>query len=64
MEFESILFAALASDLGLKVSTSSPDQLRQKLYAVRKNDPSFADLSFVISPANPDGELWIVKRNG
>ena len=62
MEFASILFSALAADNGIKVTTSDPASLRQKLYAERRKDSTFASLSFVISPENPSGELWIVKR--
>lgn len=60
---QSLLFRALAAPHGLVVSTSDPDRLRQQLYKLRRQDmESFAELSFVISPANPDSELWIVKN--
>lgn len=59
----SILFRALASDHGLVVETSDPNLLRQQLYKIRREDmSSFGTLSFVISPARPDNELWIVKN--
>ena len=43
------------------VNTNDPELLRQKLYPLRKEDSAFARLSFVISPINPTGQLWIVK---
>ncbi len=56
-----LLYAALHSPLGIVVSTTSPERLRQKLYPLRKEDPALLPLSFIISPFNPGGELWIVK---
>jgi hypothetical protein len=62
MDYQSLLFAALASPFGLAVETTSPEQLRQRLYAARKGDPSFASLSFIFSPESPESEVWIIKR--
>lgn len=55
-----LLYAALHSRLGVAIETDDPEFLRQKLYKLRKEDPAFAPLSFVISPLNPL-DLWIVK---
>lgn len=57
-----LLYEALAADYGIVVVTNNPEQLRAKLYPLRKQDPDLEVLSFVISPANPAAELWIVKR--
>lgn len=57
----SYLYDALDSPLGIVVETDSPDRLRQKLYPLRKADPLFEPLSFVLSPINPS-HLWILKR--
>ena len=57
-----ILYEALASDLGLIVATNNPQNLRAKLYAARRADADLECLSIHLSPANPTGELWIVKR--
>jgi hypothetical protein len=63
MKFASMLFSALREEYGIRVATSDPGLLRQQLYKARREDlPSFAGLSFVISPTNPGGELWIIKR--
>lgn len=58
-------YAALASAAGIVVETDDPERLRQKLYQVRAAaaDQSLADLSLVISPLNPDSQVFIVKRN-
>lgn len=57
-----LLYRAYNSPKGIAVTTNSPERLRQKLYAARKVDPDLASLSFTISPFNPTGELWIVKK--
>jgi hypothetical protein len=58
-----LLLQAVASEHGLVVHTPEPLRLRQKLYSVKKEDVSFICLSFVLSPTDPDNELWIVKRD-
>ena len=61
-ELTLILSHALASEAGIRVQSNSPERLRMKLYNARKNQPEFANLSFVLSPASPTTDLWIVKR--
>lgn len=60
------MYEALRSPLGIVIATEDPERLRQKLYALRKErqerDPQLADLSFLPSRTNPQGELWILKR--
>lgn len=56
-----LLYQALGVKIGIRVTTSDPDRLRQKLYALRKQDPDLACLSFTISPIDP-AELWIVRK--
>lgn len=58
-----LLYAALHSTYGIIVSSRDPEKLRQKLYPLRKEDPSLLPLSFIISPLNPREDLWIVKVN-
>ena len=58
-----LLVEALSSPLGIKVKTSDPLKLRQQLYVLRSGDPDCLCLSFVVSPSNPDDELWIVRRS-
>lgn len=57
-----ILIDALASPYGLVVQSNDPLKLRERLYPLRKEEPEFADLSFVLSPTNPKSELWILRR--
>lgn len=63
LDLASFLFAAQASERGICIATSNPDLLRQQLYATRRqHGQDFAGLSFIISPENPQSELWIVKN--
>lgn len=56
------LYDALDSPFGVVVETEDPERLRQKLYPLRKADPLFEPLSFVISPTN-GRDLWIVRKS-
>lgn len=62
MQLQSLLFSALASPLGIVITTTDPVNLRAKLYPLRKQDPGFASLHFVIPPTAPESTLWIVKK--
>lgn len=59
-----LLYAALRSPCGVVVASDDPARLRQRLYSARKDfaDEDLKRLSFVESPTNPSGELWIVKH--
>lgn len=57
-----LLYDALASEYGIAVTCKSADRLRAKLYPLRKTDPDLLILSFVLSPDNPETELWIIKK--
>jgi len=57
-----LLYEALRADVGIKVITDDVTALRQRLYALRKQDPDLAILSFIQSPINLNGELWIINR--
>lgn len=58
---EALLYRALTSPVGIVVESNDPDRLRQKLYPLRKQQPEFECLSFVLSPMNPQ-HLWIVRK--
>ena len=58
----SILYEALASPLGLVVSTNNPQNLRAKLYAARRADADLECLSIHLSPLAPTTHLFIVKK--
>ena len=58
-----LLWEAVHSPFGIIVETNDAERLRQKLYPLRKDDPSFTPLAFVISPMN-GRDLWILKKGG
>jgi len=64
MELETLLFKALAAEYGVSLTTSDSTKLRAKLYPLRKTNPAFAQLHFVIPPINPTTTLWVVKKTG
>jgi hypothetical protein len=56
-----LLYAAVNSPYGVLVETDDAERLRQKLYAIRRDNKDFAALSFVISPMN-GVDLWILNK--
>lgn len=63
-DYLQLLFSALESPRGIAVATSDPEGLRQRLYTARRKSPDpdlFKSLAFLLSPAEPKSELWIVK---
>lgn len=56
-----LLYDAMSKDIGIIVASEEPLVLRQKLYALRRQDALFEPMSFVLSPTNPAGELWLLK---
>ncbi len=59
-----LLCKALREEHGIAVKCDAdepPKYLRQKLYKEQKLDRDFRHLKFIVSPENPDTELWIVK---
>lgn len=57
-----LLYSAKNSQFGIVVETSDAENLRQKLYAVRREYPDeFPNLSFVISPMT-GSDLWILNK--
>lgn len=63
MNLIEILYDATRSPFGLVVETEDAERLRQKLYAIRRDNPDLAALSFVISPFN-GSDLWILNKGG
>lgn len=55
------LFEAMTTEYGIIVSCENASKLRKALYREQHNLPELAELSFFLSPTNPEGELWIVK---
>ena len=58
-----ILYAAFRSDTGIKVETDDAEKYRQALYRARKNEPELGHLGIYLSPTNPKGEIWIVRKD-
>lgn len=61
LEYIEILYRASHSSCGLVVETSDAERLRQRLYPLRKENPDFEPLAFVISPFNGK-DLWILNK--
>ena len=57
-----ILYQALASEHGIVVTTDNVRLLKQRLYAARKKDEDLACITLATSPTNPNGEIWLVKK--
>lgn len=59
-----LMYDALYDPLGSVIETNSPERLRQKLYKLRKDHaPVFDDLAFIISPTEPETQLWLTKKH-
>lgn len=58
-----LLYQALHSKRGIKLSTQNPALTRQELYALRKREanPALDCLEIAENPFDPS-ELWLVKR--
>lgn len=61
-ELLAMLTEACQHPLGVRVSTSDANRLRQRLYALRREHQSFSHLSFVIPPSDPISTLLIVVK--
>lgn len=58
-----LMYDALYQPRGVVVETNSPERLRQKLYKIRKDHaPTFDNIAFIISPTEPNTQLWIIKK--
>jgi hypothetical protein len=56
-----LLYSAYQAEHGICVETNDAERLRQKLYPLRKENPDFHPLAFIISPLNGI-DLWIIKQ--
>lgn len=61
LELTELLYNATRSRFGTIIETNDAALLRQRLYAARKDNQDFVQLSFVISPMN-GLDLWIVNK--
>lgn len=61
-EVISLLTRALETPRGIKVRTSDPTLLRNKLYAVMREFPALAVFGIVSPPVGSENYLWLVKK--
>lgn len=57
-----LLYEALASEIGISVSTSDPERAKHQLYAARRKagDSALDKVSIVVPPFSTN-KLWLVK---
>jgi hypothetical protein len=56
------LSLALHSRYGVCLEVDRPTTYLARLKKAREENPEFSELSFLVSPTNPNGEIWIVKK--
>jgi len=56
-----LLYRAYHSERGIVVETSNVEQLRQKLYRIRKDIPELKTLTLSPYPTSPGTHLAIIK---
>lgn len=56
-------YRALSSPFGIEIDSSSFEQVRAKLYHLRREaqDPDLEQIAICRSPFNPD-RIWLVKK--
>ena len=67
-----VLRTAAQADVGVIVEVLDPSgtviapalRAKQVLYRFKSEDSDFASIQIILSPDNPDGELWLVNRKG
>ena len=64
IQCSAIFAAACSADIGIVVRTDAPLRARQALYKFRQAvaDPAYADIHIRVSPNDPEGEIWIMRR--
>ncbi len=61
-QITSLLVQAQETPLGVKVRTSNPQLLRNKLYAAMRAYPSLALFGIVTPPVGSENYLWLVRK--
>lgn len=61
-ELQGLLHRAHESERGIRIRTSSPQLLRNKLYALMREYPALAGLGIITPPVNSDTHIWLVKK--
>ena len=59
-------YMALKAEVGIKIATSDRILLRQQLYRARAEAGQPSELGTIVIqlPAEPENELWMVRRYG
>jgi hypothetical protein len=65
-----ILLAAAMADVGVIVEVLDPSgtviapalRAKQVLYRFKSEDADFSNIQILLSPDNPDGELWLINK--
>jgi hypothetical protein len=64
-----ILSQAAQAETGIIVEVTAPTPMiapalraKQVLYRFKSENSDFANIQILLSPDNPDGELWLVNR--
>lgn len=62
LDLHSILGDALSAEIGVEVSTSDPQLLKNRLYALMKESAEYSRLALITHPTKPDAAICIVKK--
>lgn len=57
-----LLLTAAESEFGISVRTNSPQLLRNKLYALMREDIGLPKMAIASPPVNSDSILWIIRK--
>lgn len=57
-----LLLEAAEAEYGIAVRTNSTQLLRNKLYALLREDTSLPKMAIVSPPVNSDSILWVIKK--
>lgn len=62
-ELLTLLLRAAESEFGIAVTTDNPTLLRNRLYKLKKTQPSLSKLAIVSPPIDSDRTLWLVRKD-
>lgn len=57
-----LMSVALASEYGLAIGTNNPNAALRLFAKVIEDDRTFIDFVAVTSRTNPDGEIWLIRK--
>lgn len=62
-ELLTMMLRAMESEYGIAIRTDNPTLLRNRLYKLKKTQPSLSELALVSPPVNSDTTLWLVRKD-